>query len=395
MFVSRTDAASRAKWESWNSCKGLSKDAAMTSFVSSLELYDNRFNPSNVAPAKPAAPQAPIISTAKPVREGTLYKQRDVFKGWRPRHFVLHDDFLHYFVNSSDILPKKSMQITGCTVTPVRPTKLGEVEYFPFVISHPTSQKTYNLSADNKKDADEWMAAITAAAALQPSPVAPNPSTSERILPRRPPASTHDSDDDTPGAAKTKPLNPTKTLDGIPPKFATKVESAVETLLDAVAPDADGWEPLFEKNGVKALKRPGSIICVRGDAVLPYPITNCFSVIWSSDRKRDLDPQLHSSKLLKPCSSHTNIEYLRFKQVWPTAVRDFVNLVHWRLLNDGRVVIVAFSEKYDELCPVEQGIVRAELILAGYLLTPTSKGTNISFIVQVIVTLFVFSAIVF
>lgn len=42
-------------------------------------------------------------------------------------------------------------------------------------------------------------------------------------------------------------------------------------------------------------------------------------------------------------------------QVWPTAVRDFCNISHWRMLPDGRIVFVAFSEKFDDICPLVEG----------------------------------------
>ncbi|CAM9998411.1 unnamed protein product, partial [Ectocarpus fasciculatus] len=315
-------------------------------------------------------------------KEGTLYKQRDVFKGWRSRHFVLQEDFLHYFVESDDILPKKSMQICGCTITPVKTSKVGEVEYHPFVISHQTSTKTYNLASTSKAETDAWIAAITKAAAASPSPATSSAAAAQRILPRRPPPSSQDSDDEDPVAQKTKPVNYERTTEGIPAKYIAKTDAAVETLLDSVGPDAEGWDALFEKNNVKAYKRAGNIICVRGDSFFPYPIVNVFSMICNPARKRDLDPQLHAAKLLKQLSSHTTVEYLRFKQIWPTAIRDFVNLVHWRLLKNGSIAVVAFSEKFDDMCPVEQGIVRAELILSGYLLTPTSKGTQVNYVVQ-------------
>ena len=79
------------------------------------------------------------------------------------------------------------------------------------------------------------------------------------------------------------------------------------------------------------------------------------------------------------------IKYLRFKQVWPTAVRDFCNIVHWRILGDGTVVICSFSEKFDDLCPLndKDGLVRGELILGGFVLRPTLTGTNAFYIVQV------------
>jgi hypothetical protein len=39
--------------------------------------------------------------------------------------------------------------------------------------------------------------------------------------------------------------------------------------------------------------------------------------------------------------AHTTLDHLVFKQVWPTSARDFVNLTHWRVEEDGTVIIAA------------------------------------------------------
>jgi hypothetical protein len=125
--------------------------------------------------------------------EGILYKQRDVFKGWRPRYFTLQvstlllqenfqiyylfrhfnrlmmhipkDVFLHYFLEKDDLNPRKSMDLTGCSVDSIRPAKVGDMEFFPFIVSHPKSTKVYNLAATSLQTAEAWMSAIKKAAA--------------------------------------------------------------------------------------------------------------------------------------------------------------------------------------------------------------------------------------
>ena len=54
------------------------------------------------------------------------------------------------------------------------------------------------------------------------------------------------------------------------------------------------------------------------------------------------------------------------------------------MLVDGRVVVVFFSEKFDDICPPEANVVRAEMILGGYLLAPISTNeTNVIYLSQV------------
>jgi hypothetical protein len=59
-----------------------------------------------------------------------------------------------------------------------------------------------------------------------------------------------------------------------------------------------------------------------------------------------------------------------------------VGIVHWRLLEDGRVVIVTVQEPFDDLkAPIEEAI-RGE-INACYLLEKTEKGTLVKFVITV------------
>jgi len=76
----------------------------------------------------------------------------------------IQDVFLHYYIDKEDINPRKSMDLTGCNVDVIKPTKIGDVEYFPFIVSHPKSAKVYNLAATSSKTAEDWVAAIKKAA---------------------------------------------------------------------------------------------------------------------------------------------------------------------------------------------------------------------------------------
>jgi hypothetical protein len=61
-----------------------------------------------------------------------------------------------------------------------------------------------------------------------------------------------------------------------------------------------------------------------------------------------------------------------------------VNLTHWRLLPDQRLVIISFAEPaFDEANPPDKGATRAELLIGGYIITPQGNGsTNVKYVVQ-------------
>ena len=243
-------------------------------------------------------------------------------------------------------------------------------------MSHNKSTKTYNLSASSKTDADKWSAALRDAAAKDAPPALPAVSV-DRLLERRPAAE----DDDASGKLPP-PQNADLTRSHIPEKYSVKVERAVQRVLQLCSSD-NGWSTLFEKDGIHAKKKAGAVVCVRADMVLPFSMLDVFSLLINESRQKEIDPSLKYCKRLKYFSDNTFVEHSRYKQVWPHPPRDFCNLVHWRILSDGTVVFLKFSEKFEDLCPLEEGIVRAELILSGFVCRMTSKGTACSFILQV------------
>ena len=186
----------------------MSREQAMINFVREMEKFDSTFaernrdnrkavaspapaptvpsSPSRSASVRMSAPMSGQNDSSSSIK-GTLFKQRDVFKGWRPRLFELQDNFLHYYMEESDPLPKGSMDICGCSVTSIKPTKVDGVEYFPFVITHPNDARTYNLASDKKSTADEWIAKIIEASKKTETLVtSASGNTEDRLLQRRP-----------------------------------------------------------------------------------------------------------------------------------------------------------------------------------------------------------------
>ena len=319
---------------------------------------------------------SPII-----LKDGILFKKRDHMKGWRPRYFTLDKDFLHYYVNEDDISPRKSLQI--CRDIIIRPgvdKKIAAdgVVYYPFVISHPNTTDTYHLSAQSQAECKAWVSALRDVINSKHEEIAEIREVL-RLIPE-----IDDADDDSGSVPPRAPTSNNEAwLENVPTQFAHKLQLAVDTLLNCSLDTSDDWTPMFDRHGVKATRRGGTgTICVRGLAVLPYTIPEVYKVV--SQQRKELDAQLAVYKRAKWYSVHSGVEYLRFKPLWPTAARDFCNFTHWRLLPDGTFLTLGFSEKFDSLCPEEVGVVRADLILGGYVMRPVQGGTMIWIVVQVI-----------
>lgn len=421
----------KSKWEAWMACGGLDIETAITEYLSIVDKLcpnlkisirgvapsagtrasiqslpkpkeSSRFNSLINTPQKDITPVVVVVNKQKVdiissnkntndmmsgvVKEGTLFKKRDHLKGWRERYFRMQDNFLHYYLEPTDAVPKRSMALAGVIVSADAVAQKGDRDYFLFTISHPNSKEVYILSSEFKVDADEWIEKIrelSLKASVDDAEGECVSASDTIVVENRDKAI----DADYPKLAESSSnvpwtTNPSEVMKGTPGKYATKIENAVNAIQVALSPTAEGWQPLFEKNGVIAKRRPGSIITVRGDGMAYHPLHKVFALLLDHDRSSEYNSQIAEDRNLQSYSRHSSFQYLKFKQVWPTAQRDMCNISHWRIMPDNRVVIVSFTEEADNLCPLEDGIIRANLILGGYILTATAAGTAIQYIVQ-------------
>lgn len=89
-------------------------------------------------------------------KRGKLKKQRDIFRGWRERYFVLDGKMLWYYESKSEHYPKGSIYLeSDCEVIPWPEGRKGDArKLFTFRICHPPSKLEYRLGADSQEEMD-------------------------------------------------------------------------------------------------------------------------------------------------------------------------------------------------------------------------------------------------
>ena len=396
---------------------GMNHDSSKTTArESDSSLRDTNDSATSNRPNKPSKPihsKRQSISTYQ--KEGILFKQQDVFKGWMPRYFVLSGSFLHYYMKSDDATPKKSMEISGCKVTNVKQIKVGGKKiYYSFCISHASAPDTYHLAGESEMETIGWITDLRMAASKYED--SSNTGADESEGPTATPAKLRrmlGSVTYTKSPFKNISANPAntveyeKTKDGIPADILPKVEMAVKTMLLATSdtevpsPGKDNspssaaasastfhWKQQYFKRGVTGYKSESgasvqSSVCVKGYILLDYPMLEIFGTLMNQETIREFNPQIDHVKTKLKFGTCSFVENVKCFRIWPTATRDYMNFVHWRLLEDGRIVIAAFSDKsYSDQFPPEHGTVRAEMILGGYLLTRVNNKTRVDMVLQ-------------
>jgi hypothetical protein len=182
-------------------------------------------------------------------------------------------------------------------------------------------------------------------------------------------------------------VGPGEVCKDLPEEIKNEIEAHVTKLLNLTVTKTNiPWVFLWYKENILASKYFDSaenLICVRGETMLPYTIHEIFQLLSRGDCRRDLDTLIDQTQRLKWFSSQTGVERLVYKPVWPTDPRDFSNITHWRLLDDGTLLLVAFSLPMDDLCPVQPKFVRGNLHIGGYAMRHVPGGTKLYLVVQV------------
>jgi len=175
-------------------------------------------------------------------------------------------------------------------------------------------------------------------------------------------------------------LNEQSLYTGLNPEMRARIESVIESCLPLCAEHKDEhqWNLLFEdKDGVTSHLRntEDGRTMIKSVSILDHHVKQVFNLVVDIEKRRHFETNVRSDKRLQTCNHHTYIDYYAYQAVWPTSARDFVVLLHWRILerNQSEKAILIFGVSYpeaDDLFPTPSDHVRGELGLSMYLLRP-------------------------
>ncbi|UIZ28432.1 hypothetical protein KXD40_004631 [Peronospora effusa] len=156
-------------------------------------------------------------------------------------------------------------------------------------------------------------------------------------------------------------------------EYSEIIEKTVAQM-EAELNDETSWDFIGDKDGVKAYtKVDGSLTAAKGVGFLPYHPRVIWDHFIDATKRKLVDHQLALGRKLKTLDAQTHIDYLEYKPIFVVAGRDFCNLVHWRVLSGGTIIVVVQSIEDLELCPLkEPKVVRGDLHLACTKIVPNA-----------------------
>ncbi|KAF0692255.1 Aste57867_16654 [Aphanomyces stellatus] len=173
---------------------------------------------------------------------------------------------------------------------------------------------------------------------------------------------------ESPPSSNTRPYE-------IPAKHAAELDGAITSMLDLSA-NLSAWDFQSEKDGVKAYsKSDGRLLSVLALGSIPFAPSTVLDYLLDPSRKHEYDVSCATCSRVRRLDAHTVVDYFASKSVLMVSGRDFVNLVHWRVLPDGAIVMVGKATT-DVKVPPKSGLVRAEVHVAGWKITPHATDAH-------------------
>ncbi|TDH68652.1 hypothetical protein CCR75_003588 [Bremia lactucae] len=297
---------------------------------------------------------------------GHLYKKTGLRRSWRLRYFSLEGTVLFDYKRKGDSTFKAIVVLTGCHIQ-VRQDKI----FYSFRISHPKTSKTYDLAAKQSGTTDGWINALSLAAVIA-NPgrqLVSRASTSNKVS--RFCRSKHVN------SFVTEPLE----ISGVdaPNELNDMMEQYLGELL-AIARD-DGWQLRAEERDVKMyMCHTSKVVAYKSVCSIAHHPHKALQFVLDLSKRHRYDPQLLTAQRVVVFNEHTWVDHLTYVTDLPAMTTRVFRLMHWRVLQDGSIIVVTAHSKGDHSVKnFEPQIFRVNAWMAGSVLIPNANYTGVNF----------------
>lgn len=159
-----------------------------------------------------------------------------------------------------------------------------------------------------------------------------------------------------------------------PNPYAKQVNAAFAELLDLCRADDDEWQGRGVNRGVEIYaKMGGELTLTKGIGSAPVRPHVVRRVAMDLEARKVWDSMYDYGSVVEQVDAQTRVLHLAFKKLWPVAARDFCLLESYKVLDDGTLILVAFSIEHRRV-PPKTGIVRALIPCGGWVIRPDNNG---------------------
>jgi len=353
---SELDPVSLTKWRAWRSTNLLSRQDSMKGYVETVEAFSKRSTP------KTESTSMQYDST------GYLFKK---LRGkWTKKYFKLEGMMLLEFRSTSDHYPVNVMVIQGCQVNLIHDLSQctpDGVNLYLIRLFHPDSDNEMILAASSLLEAKKWVDILRVS----------KPTTVPSIVGR---------------AAEEDIHYETKFPDEMWREFADRFELPLDiaSIVGQTVQHAENrrmdesWNELFVQDGVHCFQLgDASMPSAMGKTMINAPMMAITNTLWDLQRRSVVDSLYHQGETLESFGTQTRIDHLEYKPYWPFQGRDFCNVTHWRMAQDGRSCLLLSTSTQHPRCPEKPGLVRGTVKASCFFMQHISSHvTEVTYLIE-------------
>jgi hypothetical protein len=168
-------------------------------------------------------------------------------------------------------------------------------------------------------------------------------------------------------------------LADVPTRYWERIERATFTAY-SIIPACRKWKLIKSIDGltVRTAESTKHHLSAFGEICLDYSAADIFAVIIDPKYVQLLHSRVRVHEITACLSIHCWFEYIAmsFNQAAIISPRDYSNLVHWRRLDNGIIIIVYVSEVPEEFPETIEGFIRCKFVLGGVIITPLVVSTQ-------------------
>lgn len=145
--------------------------------------------------------------------------------------------------------------------------------------------------------------------------------------------------------------------------------------------DRSDWKQVTEKEGVTVCQYDvqGGKKCTKGEGFVDFTPTQIFDFLQTPNIQKGYDDRFDEGGEVEALPMETSFQYNKFKGIMFVQGRDFCFISHKQVLEDGTIIVGASSCEHPD-CPPVRGKTRGVIEIAGWIMRPEGKGSNVAYI---------------
>jgi len=167
-------------------------------------------------------------------------------------------------------------------------------------------------------------------------------------------------------------------------RYNKQLNTALDLLQEMMTPTSKcNWKLASSKKGVEVFTGTAPDGNVKALTAKTHTRINAsprvvYEVLTHPGYRLKVDSMLKSEERVELLDFQSYVAHICYKGIWPVSARDFCVIFNWKLAPDGAIWVTTCSVEHEKVPPKKKKVIRAQMLVAGYVLTPcVDKDGNV------------------